>query len=610
LKRVFARTQLTATIAALSALLSMCNTNAAELAFPVSGEILGSVTDAAGIPQMGASVQLFNKYQQFLARTLTNVDGRFAFGALPADNYSVRVSLASFLPAARDRVAVKVGLDSVLEIHLATLLSRIEVSYRVPSAAMSEDWKWVLRSSPATRPINRILVDSTQQAGLKPHVFSGTHALISVSGGDNGLIDSNDVAADLGTSFALSTRVLGNNQVQFAGTVGQNPQFGPAAVALSAVYSRTEDSPFASPPEVTLSMQQLGGIGTAINTGGGNGSIVGTPQIPVLRAMSLNLYQVADPLDNVHVEYGAKGETVEYGQHINRVSPFARVTVNLSQEMAVIAAFSDGGSPDALTAHQQYQQAELEGRPDDLSGSLQSISRLPQIANSDNRLQLERTQSYDLGISKTAGSRTFSASGFYEKVSNGRLNVTGDLSMLNSGYLFSDGVSTTSLYNFGRYNRPGFLGSINQRVNDSLDVELAYGRMGGFTENKANIASGDWSGARFLEQRQSSLASLNVKAKVPHSGTRISAGYGWSDPHTAIPLHTFTTQNVSAMPGLNILVRQPVPSPFGVPGHFELTADLRNLMAAGYMPMSTADGRTLLVVEVPRAIRGGLRITF
>ena len=611
MKRVFASTQFAASIATFGALLSICNLKAAELAFPVSGEILGTVMDGTGIPQMGASVQLFNKYQQFVSRTLTNVDGRFAFGALPADNYSVRVSLASFLPAARDKVTVKVGLDSVLEIHLATLLSSIEVSYRVPSGAMSEDWKWVLRSSPATRPVNRILpVDSTQ-AGLKPHVFSGTHAMISVTGGDGGLIDSNDVSADLGTSFALSTRVLGNNQVQFAGTVGQNPQFGPAAVALSAVYSRTDDSPFASPPEVTLGMLQLGGVGTAANAvGGGNGSIAGTPQIPVMRAMSLSLYQVADPLDTVHIEYGAKGETVEYGQHINRVSPFARMTVNISPGIAVIAAFSDGGTPDALTAHQQYQRAELDGHPDDLSESLQSISRLPQIANSNNHLELERTQNYELGVSKTAGFTTFSASGFYEKVNNGRLNVSGDLSMLNSGDLFSDGISTTSLYNFGRYSRPGFLASVNQRLNDSLDLELAYGRMSGFTENQNCMAGGDWNGSHCLDQRQSSLASLNVKAKVPRTGTQISAGYGWIDPRTAVPLHTFTTQTVSAMPGFNILVRQPLPSPFGVPGHFELTADLRNLLAEGYMPMNTTDGRTLLVVEVPRAIRGGLRITF
>src|SRR3569833_3325894 len=99
----------------------------ADISLPVTGKVLGQVLDSACVPQLGAAVQLFNKYQRFVSRTATDAHGRFAFIALPADTYSLRVSLASFLPASRDQVLVKAGLDSVLEIHLATLLSNIEV---------------------------------------------------------------------------------------------------------------------------------------------------------------------------------------------------------------------------------------------------------------------------------------------------------------------------------------------------------------------------------------------------------------------------------------------------------------------------------------------------
>ena len=56
---------------------------------------------------MGATVLLFNKYERLIAKTVTKpgMDG----SRLPAsllDLYSaVRVSLASFLPASRDRIA-------------------------------------------------------------------------------------------------------------------------------------------------------------------------------------------------------------------------------------------------------------------------------------------------------------------------------------------------------------------------------------------------------------------------------------------------------------------------------------------------------------------------
>ena len=124
---------------------------AAELALPLTGNLLGRVADSGGNPQMGATVELFNRYERSVALTVSAPDGRFAFAGLPIDIYSVRVSLASFLPAFRDRIAVKAGLDSILQIHLATLFSDIDLSYVVPTAAMTNDWKWALRTAPATR---------------------------------------------------------------------------------------------------------------------------------------------------------------------------------------------------------------------------------------------------------------------------------------------------------------------------------------------------------------------------------------------------------------------------------------------------------------------------
>ena len=67
---------------------------------------------------------------------------------------------------------------------------------------------------------------------------------------------------------------------------------------------------------------------------------------------------------------------------------------------------------------------------------------------------------------------------------------------------------------------------------------------------------------------------------------------------------------MSLAPGLNIVVRQPLPGFFGMPGHLELTGDLRNLLSDGYLPMATASGRQLLLVQSPKVIRGGLSITF
>ncbi|MBV9612018.1 MAG: TonB-dependent receptor [Acidobacteriaceae bacterium] len=608
----FASKQFGRVIAAAVLLAAAGQARGGDLSLPVTGNLLGSVADASGIPQMGATIQLFNKYARLVAKTNTGGDGRFAFVDLPADLYSIRVSLASFLPASREKIAIKAGLNSILEIHLATLFSSVELSYTIPAGAMTNDWKWVLRSSPATRPITRYLpvdleIGSTAEA--RPRIFSGTHAMISVSGGDGGLIDSDSAQADFGTGFAVSTNVFGKNQIQVGGTLGQGMGIVPAAMGLAAIYSRSDMGALGEAPEVTLTVTQLGGLGMPLggvspmaNTGLANGGTI--------RAMSLSVYEVADPLNSVHLEYGMTGESVDSMQHTARVSPFARMTVDFGPGGQVLAAYSDGGRPDQLAAHQQYQAAAETGTLDnDLTDTVSTLARLPQLSNRNGRLELERTQSYELGYRKMAGSRTYAVSAFYEDVSNGRLNVAGNLSALNPADLFSDGMSTTSSYNVGRYQREGYIASVSQKMTDSLDLALAYGRMGGFTPG-ATTPSNWTAPEKFLDEANHNIAAVNLQVRMPGSGTRLSASYGWVDSGAVIPRHAFTTQNTYITPGLNVDVRQPLPSFFGMPGHLELTANLRNLLTQGYLPFNTGDGHTLLIVQTPRSIRGGLNFVF
>ncbi|HZQ53102.1 MAG TPA: carboxypeptidase regulatory-like domain-containing protein [Bryobacteraceae bacterium] len=595
-----------ATTALLSALLAIAGrAEGGDLSLPVTGNLLGSVVDAAGTPQRGATVRVFNKYQQLVSRTVTAPDGRFAFASLPVDLYSVRVALASFLPAARDRVAVRAGANSVLQIHLTTLFSSIEVKYNLPGAAMSDDWKWVLRSSPATRLITRYLPDEPSPAPQqhKP-IFTGTRAMVSLSGGGGGSIgsgwgDSELGLPDVGTGFALATNLLGNNELQFGGAFGQNTSLGVPAMGLCAIYRRDDGSGFGAPPEVTLMMSQFGLVGPqqlgSANAGG---------QLPtILRTMSLSIYNVLDAVDNVHIEYGMTAESVDYLQHTSRVSPFARMTVSLAPGRKIVAAYSDGARPDELTAHQQEQaaQADAPGASDELANTASTMTRLPQISNRDGMLEMQRTQSYEVGYTSTSHSHSYSVSAFHEVVSNGRVNVAGTLTPLNTEDLLWDGVSPAASYNIGNYTRNGYIASADQQIDDMLDFQAAFGRMGGFAVDEGGFAA--------LKEGMRNVAAASVKVRAPVAGTRIVANYGWVDAGTVIPMHAFTTQNVYISPGLNLSVRQPLPSPFGMSGHFELTADIRNLLAQGYLPVS-AGSHSLIVVQAPRVIRGGVNFIF
>ncbi len=587
---------------------------AADLYFPATGNLLGSVVDSSGVPQMGASVQLFNKYDRLLGKTFTRSNGRFAFADLPSDSYAVLVSVPSFLPASRDQIAVKAGEDSMLQIHLATLLSSIEVKYVPPASVMSEDWKWVLRSSPALRPVTRFLpvaLAKSSGARTRTRIFSDTRAVMSLSGGDTGFIDSDYAPADLGTGFALSTYILGDNQLQVSGTYGQVGGIMPPAISVSAVYSRAKGDGLIGAPEVGFSVSQLSLAGGSSFAGqSAAGQPAGGPWAQV-RTMSISIYQTADPTGNVHVEYGATGESVDLLQHTSRFSPFARVTADVGAAGKFVAAYSDGDRPDELIDHQVSKEEGAEDGSDTSETAPGAIASLPQLAYQSGKLRLQRTQSYELGYSKASGSRTYAVSAFYEDVSDSRLNVAGDTSALDSGDLLSDGVSTTSIYDVGRYTRSGYLASANQRINDLLDVGVAYGRLGGFTIDGDGIQpSAGSSSIRFLNQGNHNTAAADVKVKAPVIGTRILVNYGWVDGNAVIPRHVFVTQNSSAQPGFNIMFRQPLPHICGIGGHFELTADLYNLLAQGYLPVNSADGHTLLIVQAPRAVRGGLKFIF
>jgi hypothetical protein len=576
---------------------------AADRSLPVTGNLLGTVVDTSGTPQIGAVVKLFNKYDRLLAKTLSAPDGRFAFSGLTPDLYSLHVSLESYVPAFRDKIAIRGGANSLMQINLATLFSSIQFKSTIPVGAMSADWKWVLRSSPATRPITRFLPDDEDTvAATRPQLFSGTKMLVGISGGDSGLVDSDTTASDMGTQFALSTNVNGKSSLQLAGRVGQNSlEAGSNAFALCAIYTPGEKLGLTNPPEVALTVTQVRMLD------GAQGS---EQNGMMLRAMSLSFYQTADPTEFVHVEYGVTGESVDYMQHASRVSPFARITANLGRVGTLVAAYSDGGRPDELTEHAIQKNSDPENLlDDDLSAPVNALARTPQISVRNDRLELQRTQNTELGFSKTASSRTYAFSTFYEKVSNGRINVAGDLAPLDSGSLLSDGVSTTSIYNIGNYSRDGYVASIDQRLGENVTVQTAYGRMGAFTASN-DLMPGIDSKSDFLSSKNHNIASLGARVRIPKSGTRLSAHYGWADARAAIPQHTFTTQNITLAPGLNIAIRQPLPSFRGMPGHLELTGDLRNLLAQGYLPLNAGDGQRLLIVQSPKVIRGGLSITF
>src|ERR1700692_3135856 len=102
-----------AALLTVSALSSPPGASAASLV-SMSGKILGLVTDASGAPQMGAAVTLLTQQDKYCGRTLTDEKGSFSFDGLMAGAYSVRVSLASFMPISKHSILLQPRLRTLM----------------------------------------------------------------------------------------------------------------------------------------------------------------------------------------------------------------------------------------------------------------------------------------------------------------------------------------------------------------------------------------------------------------------------------------------------------------------------------------------------------------
>src|SRR4029077_3574478 len=120
------------------------------------GTLTGVVLDPSGMPQMGASVWLMSEDAsgKIISQLSSNQDGTFSTDHLKPGKYAVRVSLAGFLPSIERHIAVMADLTTLLRVQVDSVFSSLDTLRRKSDAPVeTDDWKWVLRSSSATRAI-------------------------------------------------------------------------------------------------------------------------------------------------------------------------------------------------------------------------------------------------------------------------------------------------------------------------------------------------------------------------------------------------------------------------------------------------------------------------
>ena len=598
-----------------------CLILSAQVAFPatparLSGSIAGLVRSSSGVPQMGATVFLFNRSEKLMQRAITNERGLFGFGLLPPDLYSVRVSLASFMPAVKQKIAVQPGMQSLLYVNLASVLSSVELVYAKPGegALMSDDWKWVLKESAATRPVLRMLPgfsgsDPEQRQSTSGSAFSDTRGVLNLSAGDAGSLGGTSAQSDLGTAFAVATSVFGHSELQFSGNVGYSAHAGLPAAGFRTSYSQQGEG-----PEIAITVQQVylpvrGGL--AVLTGQTDG-------VPALRTMSVSMHDSKMLTDNLRLDYGASLDSVTYTDHLNSLNKFARLTYDLGMLGKVKAAFSSGApptellmEPPELLMEPRGQDRSTGGDAEALAQDLAALATLPRLSLLNGHAAIQRSQDIEAGYEKKIRDTTLSLSAYREKVSNAAMTVVAPDGAFAAGDLLPDISSQNSIFDAGSYRRSGFAASLSQALGERVQVGTSFGSGGALSPDRQDPTAMSADGLRSsLQTVQRFWASARASAKLPLTGTIVTGSYQWMDyNNTIMPDHFYLTQSPYTEPGLNVRVRQPIPSVPGMPGRLEATAELQNGLAQGYLPV-TEGGQRVTLVPSPRALRGGLSFIF
>jgi hypothetical protein len=609
-------------MASAAALLSLAVSSFCPLqgATPVrfAGAVSGLVLDSVGKPQPGAVVSLLNQQERLLQRVYTDLAGNFSFGDLLPDLYSIQVTLSSFVPASRDHVLVRPGMRSLLEVSLSRMFSSIQVvsSVPAPGGLMSDDWKWTLRSDPSLRPILRLLPtdaspspaslasagstpggsgSTTIAGGTRTAIFHDSSALVRLSASDTALTDAASDQADLGTQFAFATSVYQNNQLHLSGDVGYASATGQPAAALRTTYSREIAG---ETPSVSVTMRQMN---AAARVGQGAAGGAGENNLPTLRTLSFSAQDKTQLSDVVSIEYGSELDTISFLDRLQYFSPWAKLTYSLPR----------GHLDMVFTSGNAHPGLDSQNPNDSLQNELSALALLPRLSEMDGHVKAQRGDDYEIGYSDVAGPMEYRISAYHQYVANTTIAIANPDASLFSGDLLPSMFASSALFDAGNISTSGYTVSATRSLTPNYRVTVSYGTLGVMTPVSDAIIFPEAQSLReAITTANRRALTLRSSGTVRHAGTRYAVSYEFTDLKSAVPMASFSTQPDRSEPGLNLAFRQPIPFiPFAA-GHIEATAEIRNLLAQGYLPLSLTNGQQILVVNTPRVFRGGLAFVF
>jgi hypothetical protein len=551
------------------------------------GAIAGYVKDSSGAPQMGAVVEVFVSAARMGTTVFTDSRGYYVANNLPAGNYYVKVTAASFLPSLRENIFLHSGAHVIINLTVNTLEDALKLMpTRRSDAEDADDWHWTLRSA-ANRPILRVLEkdkDSTDTGSLvvvshnKSERGGSDDALKAsvafIAGAEAGGFGG---AGDVTTAFALEKSLFSSGTLSFNGNIAATS--GDPTGVLRASYAH--DIGDFSRPTFTVTYRHFAAPGSAVQN---------SPYAAVTMSSS-DSTTIGGFID---LNYGADLQSTEFANRVIALRPHGSVDVHLSPNMLVEYRYATA-EPDTRAAK------GFDSAPADLSESG------PRMALLNGEPEVEKAAHHELSISRRMGDTSIQVAAFFDHVQNAILTGAGDPSSYSDDVL-PDVYSGTFSYGYSPgVSSTGARVVVQRKISDDLTATVDYSTGQAIVTDSAS----DWQTlAQALSTRRQHSVGTKLYGHIPSTGTRWIASYKWTSGNALSAVDAFNASPGQTDPYLSVFIRQPIPGTSFIPVKMDALLDLRNLLAQGYVPVMGQDGRTVYMVQSARSLRGGLAFTF
>jgi hypothetical protein len=542
------------------------------------GSISGLVRDSAGVPQIGAVVQLLRPDLSVIASVFTNSKGRFVIPSVLPGRYALKAMGTSFLPSLREDLRVRSSM--VVNLTLHTLYEAMQWLPAEPRGGkgQQDDWAWTLRSA-ADRPLLRWLEDGP---------------LVVVSDGT-------------GSRPRLKARLMATGQ---AGTFGESGERFSATVEETPVNSRELLARVDFAPDTDAGMESMLGFRQDLGFAGSVQSVAAVAVQPDVEGPG------SEGLDEAAIR---TWETLHLGDAIEAEVGSAQVLARLEGGSAKVVTaalpFVSVGWRNGNSMLRYRMETLMPGAED--ADETEARTWLPRLGLRHGNLALEHGVHQEFGWERRTDASGMAVMLYADKIedpvieAHGRF-AAGGVPVAEGPFLF-DPTSGLLRASGEDFSSTGMMATYERRLPKGNHIRLIYANGDALAMQAPSTtlqpsASGLAQAFAAARPRHVQTYSISLAGTLDGTGTRWRASYRWQPEDTVTRIAPFAAE--AAEPYFNVHLRQPMRLRHEGTTSLDALLDMRNLLAQGYRPFVMSDGSVLVFAQDQRSFRAGLAFTF